>query len=67
MANESYRLRNLAFEWEKRAGSACETFHEYKGFRHCYECGQVEAQHAMRQLAKELRALLAEPEVLATR
>jgi hypothetical protein len=65
MANEAYRIRSLAFVWEKRAGNACEAFQDYKGGRDCVRCGCFDAAHEARRCAAELRALLAEPEDLA--
>ena len=64
MANEAYRLRSLAFVWDRRAGEACEEFQDYKGGRDCFRCGYLDSEHEARRCAAELRALLAEPEVL---
>jgi len=63
MSTESHRLRSLAFRWEQIAGSACDTYHDYKG-KYCASCGQGEGDHVFRQCAAELRALLAEPELI---
>jgi hypothetical protein len=62
MANEPYRLRSLAFEWEKRAGAACEDYRDYKGY--CIRCEHGEAEHTLKVCVRELRALLAEPAIL---
>lgn len=55
---ESYRLRALVFEWEKRAGDACDEFPEYKGGIDCYTCHASAQAHQLKDCAKELRALV---------
>ena len=61
MANEAYRLRALAFEWDKRADGACDDYRDYKGY--CIHCEHDEGRHVLKVCAKELRELLAEPVV----
>ena len=65
MANEAYRLRSLAFQWEALADGACLEFLEYKGGRWCFTCDKTDGAHRARLCAEQLRALLAEPELLA--
>jgi hypothetical protein len=68
MAYESYRLRALAFRWEKLEGvdKACDEFGWYKGEAYCHRCHQTMQAHAIKQCVRELRALLAEPEIELT-
>lgn len=63
MANEAYRLRSLAYRWEQWAEGACDEYRDYKG-RECATCGYDSGAHAYKRCVKELRALLAEPELL---
>lgn len=64
VANEAYRLRSLAFEWQKLAGAACDEFRDYKCRLYCGHCDESAEAHAYKEAARQLLALLAEPELL---